>query len=157
MDPLTTLSISQETVDQPDVAGVLQRHFELMRSQSAEESCHVLSPAELLAADAVLLVARENDAIRGVGALSRIAPAHGELKSMHTLAEARGQGVGGQLLEALIVKARTLGMTRLSLETGSAPEFDAARELYARFGFEFCPPFGDYQLDPLSVFMTRAL
>ncbi len=157
MDPLSRVSIQQETVEASDVAAVLQRHFELMRSQSPEESCHVLTPAELLAADAVLLVARRDGDVQGVGALSRIDPEHGELKSMHTLAEARGQGVAGGLLEALMAEARAKGMTRLSLETGSAEAFAPARALYTRFGFEFCSPFGDYRLDPLSVFMSRVL
>jgi putative acetyltransferase len=29
--------------------------------------------------------------------------------------------------------------------------------LYASFGFVYCGPFGDYALDPHSVFMTLAL
>ena len=28
---------------------------------------------------------------------------------------------------------------------------------YERNGFAYCPPFGDYALDPNSCFMTRAL
>jgi len=48
-------------------------------------------------------------------------------------------------------------MTQLSLETGSYDAFTPARSLYARFGFDECPPFGDYTLDPLSTFMTRVL
>jgi putative acetyltransferase len=31
--------------------------------------------------------------------------------------------------------------------------FAPARALYAPFGFVECPPFGDYRLDPNSVFM----
>jgi putative acetyltransferase len=29
--------------------------------------------------------------------------------------------------------------------------------LYRRFGFAECPPFGDYILDPFSIFMTREI
>ena len=32
--------------------------------------------------------------------------------------------------------------------------FLPARELYGSFGFRYCAPFGDYRLDPNSVFMT---
>jgi putative acetyltransferase len=45
----------------------------------------------------------------------------------------------------------------LSLETGSAASFAAARTMYMKNGFEICGPFGDYKLDPHSVFMTKQL
>jgi len=48
-------------------------------------------------------------------------------------------------------------LKRLSLETGSAESFAAARSLYLRNGFEICSPFADYKLDPHSVFMNRLL
>ena len=54
----------------------------------------------------------------------------------------------------IIAAARETGLSRLSLETGSWPFFDPARELYRRHGFVECPPFGDYVLDSNSVFMT---
>ena len=49
------------------------------------------------------------------------------------------------------------GYTRLSLETGSQPPFEAARNLYRQHGFAECGPFGDYAPDPNSCFMTREL
>ncbi|MFD2439529.1 GNAT family N-acetyltransferase [Paracoccus kondratievae] len=92
-----------------------------------------------------------------MGAVKRIGPDHGEIKSMHVLTEARGRGHSRRMLEALIAYARAEGMARLSLETGVQPTFIAARGLYARAGFVECLPFGDYQPDPNSVFMTIAL
>jgi putative acetyltransferase len=50
-----------------------------------------------------------------------------------------------------------MGFSRLSLETGATDPFRSARRLYEKFGFGYCGPFADYRLDPLSVFMTRAL
>jgi putative acetyltransferase len=76
---------------------------------------------------------------------------------MHTAEPLRGRGVGSAILRHVIAAARARGMTRLSLETGSWPYFAAARALYARHGFVECAPFGDYRLDPNSVFMTLAL
>ena len=61
------------------------------------------------------------------------------------------------MLTHLLAEARGRGYARLSLETGSMPAFDGARRLYARFGFRECGPFGDYRLDPHSMFMTREL
>ena len=45
----------------------------------------------------------------------------------------------------------------ISLETGSMDAFVPARKLYEKYGFEECGPFGDYGLDPYSVFMTKVL
>lgn len=100
---------------------------------------------------------REAGRAVAMGAVKRIAPALGEIKSMHVLSEARGRGHSRRMLAALIDHARAEGMTRLSLETGVQPTFVAARALYARTGFVECGPFGDYRPDPNSVFMTLAL
>ena len=154
---MDALTVAPDTPASPDVAVLLTRHFELMRATSPEDSCHVMTPDTLLAHDVSLFAARAGDIVLGVGAMAVIAPCHGELKSMHTAAEARGRGVARAVLAALMDAARAQGLTRLSLETGSAAEFSAARALYIAHGFEACPPFGDYVLDPLSVFMTRPL
>ena len=76
---------------------------------------------------------------------------------MHTEQSHRRKGVGTTLLRHIITAARQLGFSRLSLETGSWPYFNAARELYRRYGFVECPPFGNYVADPNSVFMTLEL
>jgi putative acetyltransferase len=61
------------------------------------------------------------------------------------------------MLRHIIAAARSRGMTRLSLETGSWPYFAPAHALYARHGFVECDPFGAYRPDPNSVFMTLEL
>ena len=154
---MTALSVTRAGVDDPAVTALLMRHFDLMRASSPEESCHVMEPGTLLERDAALFAARDGDAVLGVGAIAVIGDAHGELKSMHTAAEARGRGVARAVLEALLAHARDIGLSRVSLETGTADMFAPARTLYAAHGFVDCPPFGDYALDPLSVFMTRTL
>ena len=50
-----------------------------------------------------------------------------------------------------------MGISRLSLETGSFAFSEPARRLYLKHGFEFCGPFDDYEADPNSVFMTKIL
>jgi putative acetyltransferase len=151
------VSVSQATVDDADVQALLMRHFDLMRASSPKESCHVMRPDALLYRGVLLYVARDSSDVVGVGALAQLDAQHGELKSMHTAAEARGRGVGRAILAALLLAARDQGMTRVSLETGVADMFAPARALYAAHGFEECPPFGAYIPDPLSVFMTCAL
>ncbi|WP_299727188.1 GNAT family N-acetyltransferase [uncultured Tateyamaria sp.] len=154
---MDALNVSRDSPDTADVKALLMRHFALMRAGSPEESCHVLEPDALLERGVALYAARDGDTILGVGALAQLDPDHGELKSMHTSAEARGRGVARAILAALLDAARAQGMTRVSLETGSAEMFAPARALYAAYGFTNCPPFGSYIHDPLSVFMTRTL
>ncbi len=136
------------------VRELLERHWQLMRDTSPPESCHVMNADELNEADARLLAVFEGDLALGVGAIKALSEAHAELKSMHTRAESRGRGVAGLILQALLDHARASGFGRVSLETGSAAEFQAARRLYEREGFRYCPPFGSYTEDPLSVYMT---
>ncbi|MBF4280419.1 GNAT family N-acetyltransferase, partial [Vibrio anguillarum] len=49
------------------------------------------------------------------------------------------------------------GYQKVSLETGTQQFFQPARNLYEKFGFTYCEPFADYEVDPHSYFMTREL
>lgn len=154
---MDALIVRLARADERGVAALIQSHFELMRASSPEESCHVM-PGDALAAErAHILAVQRNDDVLGIGAIKELRAGHGEIKSMHTMAEARGQGIARVVLRELVARARQQGMTRLSLETGSAEMFAPARNLYLSEGFKACPPFGEYAEDPLSVFMTRAI
>ena len=93
----------------------------------------------------------------GVGALKRFSNDHGEIKSMHTVQANRRKGVGTAMLLHIVEAARAMGLSRLSLETGSWKYFLPAREFYKRYGFLECPPFEKYVSDPNSVFMSLDL
>ena len=72
----------------------------------------------------------------------------------------RVQGFDETVLSILIhviEQAKQKGLRRLSLETGSMEFFEPARLLYEKHGFVYCEPFGDYELDPNSQFMTLEL
>lgn len=140
-----------------DVVDLITRHADMMQAQTPSESCHVMSADELFAAGAQVFALRDGDEMLGIAALKPLAATHGELKSMHTRVEARGRGVGSALVKRIILAASHLGLTRISLETGSEAPFAAARRLYEREGFRYCAPFADYVDDPLSVFMTRTV
>lgn len=150
------IAVERVQPDEPDVAKAIERHFALMRSQSPPESCHVLPAAALDAPDIQLYALRQNNRVVAIGAI-KLTGGSGELKSMHTLEELRGQGLGRDMLRGLIKEARLLGIKRLELETGSGVEHAAARGLYRSEGFTECPPFGSYSDDPLSLFMARDL
>lgn len=149
-------SVALESPVSPDLDLLFARHVEAMQADTPPESIHMLPRAELASPRIDFLVLR--DPLRlpvGMGALKRISHDHGEIKSMHVLAERRGEGLAREMLKALIAQARLGGYARLSLETGAQPSFAAARALYARAGFGRCGPFEGYGPDPNSVFMTR--
>jgi len=142
----------------PDVLALLDEHLAEMRRTSPPESVHALDPYALAAEGVLFLAAREDDGtLLGVGALKTLSPAEGELKSMRTAASARGRGVASTVLTALLEAARSRGMSRVSLETGTEPLFDPAVRLYRRHGFTPCAPFADYTDDPHSRYLTLVL
>lgn len=153
----TTLTIREATAPAPEIDDLLSRHMALMQSQSPAESCHVLSADALRDSGARVFGLYREGTLCGTGALKAFGADAVELKSMHVAEAERGQGLGAALLGHMLDTAREMGMVSVWLETGSAPEFAPARALYQRAGFDVCAPFGAYQLDPLSVFMTRAL
>ena len=141
----------------PRVLELLRFHLTHARAQTVPGSDHALDVAGLQAPDISFWTIWQDDALAGCGALKRLTAAHGEVKSMHTAQSVRRTGVGSAMLRHIIAAARAGGMSRLSLETGSWDYFAPARALYTQHGFVECGPFGDYVLDPNSVFMTRDL
>jgi putative acetyltransferase len=136
------------------VIELLRVHLVSSRANTAPGSAHALDLSGLQAPGISFWTVWQDDVLLGCGALKRLAADHGEVKSMHTAQGVRRRGIASAMLSHIIAQARTRGMTRLSLETGSWDHFLPARALYARHGFAECGPFADYVLDPNSVFMT---
>jgi putative acetyltransferase len=139
------------------LAAFLSAHLDDMAPTAPPESRHALDLAALQVEGVRLWVARGDGEILGTAALATVDDRHEELKSMRTDPAWRGRGIGRALLGFVLDDARSRGVTRISLETGSMEFFAAARSLYASAGFEECPPFGAYIEDSHSVFMTRGL
>ncbi|MCR9195530.1 MAG: GNAT family N-acetyltransferase [Hyphomonas sp.] len=152
-----SVRIQSANLETPEFAALIDTHAKLMLSLSPPGSCHFLPMDGLKRPDVTVWEMREGDALIGCGALQHLSDTHGEVKSMHTLARYRGAGLGRKMLEHVIAVAKERGYDRLSLETGSMDGFKPSRMLYQSFGFELCPPFGDYVEDPHSVFMTRTM
>jgi putative acetyltransferase len=150
-------TIHEGELDREDVRSLLAQHFAEMRAGSPPSACHVL-PAEGLKSPGIrFFTLREGGTLLGCGALKRLEPGHGELKSMRTADTARGRGIGKAMLDHLTAFAKSDGMTQLSLETGSSEQFAAALRLYQREGFEDCGPFGGYIDTPFTRFFTKAI
>ena len=151
------MEIREDDMRRAEILALLEEHLADVARHSPPESVHALDVDELRAPEVTLWTAWEAGELLGCGALKEIAPRHGEIKSMRTARAHLRRGVGARILEHLIEEARRRSYRRLSLETGSMKAFAPARRLYARFGFEPCPPFADYRPDPYSVYMTLAL
>ena len=154
---MTAWTVHEGELDREDVRALLAQHFAEMRAGSPPSACHVLPADGLKSPEIRFFTLREGDNLLGCGALKRLDPRHGELKSMRTSNEALGRGVGKVLLHNLIEAARSEGMTKLSLETGSTDQFAAALRLYEKEGFEACGPFGGYVDTPFTRFFTKAI
>ncbi len=144
-------------VSHASVVKMLEQHLEDIYATSPPESVHALDLSELKQDDIRFWTLWEADKLCGCGAIKRLSPEHGELKSMRVANYYRQRGIGERILHHLQADAAQNGMTRLSLETGSMGFFLPARRLYQKFGFVECAPFGRYQEDPNSVFMTKRL
>lgn len=138
-------------------ASLLREHLQDMALHSPPESIHALDVEALRSPQITFWTGWDGTELLGCGALRELGRMHGEIKSMRTARSHLRKGVASRMLQHIIAEAERRSYTRLSLETGSMEAFAPARALYASFGFAFCGPFGDYVLDPNSVFMTRLL
>ena len=152
-----SVTITKESPLSADLALLMQRHTEDMHADTPPESIHMMDASELAIPEVDFFVLRDAGKPLAMGAFKRLDAAHAEIKSMHVLTEARGRGLSRTMLDHLLEQAKAAGLKRLSLETGVQPTFVAARALYYKAGFEDCPPFEGYTLDPNSLYMTRSL
>jgi putative acetyltransferase len=150
-------SVAPDDPSKPDVVALLSAHLAFAAASSPPQDVHALDLAGLQAPGMSFFSLREDGQLLAIGALKELGDGHVEVKSMHTAAAARGRGCGRVVLEHLISVARSAGMSRVFLETGSMDEFVPARALYASVGFVECEPFADYQPSRSSTFMTLLL
>jgi putative acetyltransferase len=151
------IDIRNGELSDPRIIALLRAHLDRCRAESPPESTHALDLSGLRGAGIGFWAAWQADVLLGIGALAEVSAGHGEVKSMHTAAPARRQGIGSLMLGHIVDQAKARGYSRLSLETGSMDYFAPARAMYRRHGFQPCPPFGKYVEDPHSLFMTMAL
>lgn len=79
-----------------------------------------------------------------------------ELVKMYLSPAARGQGLGRQLIDFALEKARSLGYRQVYLET--MPELRQAVSVYEKFGFRYLPgPLGNSGHFGCDVWMIRDL
>lgn len=151
------MRIEIDDLERPQVLALLEEHLQDMYATSPPESVHALDVSKLKLPSITFWTGWDGEQLLGCVAMSQLEDGHAELKSMRTTPSARKQGVASRLLNHVIEQAKHQGIQRLSLETGSMAFFEPAHRLYEKHGFAYCEPFGDYQADPNSRFMTLAL
>jgi putative acetyltransferase len=79
-----------------------------------------------------------------------------ELQKMYFLQEARGRGIGLQLIHKCLLSAKEFGYEQCYLET--LPEMLVAQNLYKKVGFEYlCKPMGKTGHTTCPVWMLKKL
>ena len=140
-----------------ELAHILQAHWLFCTSSTPIEHVYALDASKLFSPDITVFGARIDGEIVGVGAIRKLDAHHAELKSMHTLAKSRGSGVGRAMVAHIEDFARSSGIERMSLETGTNEAFKPARELYKYLGYNSCDAFGDYVLSEDNMCMTKLI
>ena len=128
-----------------------------VRAKPTPGGAYVFDIAALRRKDVSFWSAWDGTDLLGCGALRELDAAHGEIKGMRTAPGHLRRGAGAGLMAHILGVARQRCYRRLSLETGTTPEFDAATALYRQFGFTDAAAFGEYQAQPGSRFLSRAL
>jgi putative acetyltransferase len=154
--------IRQERPDHPQVIALLDGLDRYLASLYPPEANHILDVQALLAPEVHFLVAEQDGAIVGCGAVRRMpgepdtgGRPYGEVKRMVTAPWARGRGVASALMRALEAQLRAEGLPLALLETGEA-QVEAVR-LYERRGYRRRGPFGGYPDNGLSLFYEKSL
>jgi carbonic anhydrase len=101
----------------------------------------------------VLLAESPMAEVAGIVFLSTFGKSRCEMKRLYVRPEARGNGLGRQLVEAAITRARSDGHQEVFLDV--LPTRTDAIRLYGRVGFRPVPPFRTYPVD--MVFMSLKL
>jgi putative acetyltransferase len=151
------VEIREDDPRKTQTASLLREHLEDMGLHSPPESIHALDIEALCSPQITFWTAWEGPELLGCGALLELDRQHGEIKSMRTARTHLRKGIASRILRHILMEATRRSYTRVSLETGSMDAFAPARALYTSFGFAFCEPFANYELDPNSVFLTREL
>lgn len=108
---------------------------------------------------AVYFVIEENGKILGGGGIAKLDNSDEnicELQKMYFLQEARGKGIGLQIIEKCLQKAKEFGYEKCYLET--LPEMLVAQKLYKKVGFDYiCSPLGGTGHTSCPVWMIKSI
>lgn len=108
---------------------------------------------------AIYFVIEENGKILGGGGIAKLDNSDEnicELQKMYFLQEARGKGIGLQIIEECLQKAKEFGYEKCYLET--LPKMLVAQKLYKKVGFDYiCSPLGGTGHTSCPVWMIKSI
>jgi putative acetyltransferase len=108
---------------------------------------------------AIYFVIEENGKILGGGGIAKLDNSDEnicELQKMYFLQEARGKGIGFQMIEKCLQKAKEFGYEKCYLET--LLEMLVAQKLYKKMGFDYiCSPLGGTGHTSCPVWMIKSI
>ena len=96
-------------------------------------------PGEYASPHGRLLIARSGDGAAGCIALRPLGGGACEMKRLYVRPSFRATGLGRVLAERILGEARTIGYTRMCLDT--LPAMARAQSLYEKLGFRDVPPY----------------
>lgn len=151
------MRIGLADLDDPKVQDLIAFHQRSMVEGSPPGLSFALDLSGLRAEGVTVWAVHVGEQLAAIGALKQLEETSGEIKSMRTDPQFLRQGIAASLLETIITHAKGIGLTRLSLETGSGPVFEPALALYRRRGFTNGPAFADYALTDFNQCLHLAL
>lgn len=151
------MQIKEDDLSGADIRKLLTTHFSDAQHQNPKGLSHALDIQALKHPNISFWSVWDDEALMGCGALRELSSELGEIKSVHTHTDHRRKGVSTYLMQHIIEVGRDRGYESIKLETHPTDAYAAARALYERLGFDYCGPFGLYEVNPNSVFMCLDL
>ena len=149
--------IREDDLSGDQTRSLLALHLSGMHAASPPENVFALDLTGLQVPEITVWTAWRGGHVASVGAIKMLPDEGAEVKSMRTHPEFIRQGAAAALLDKIIGVARSRGVKRLSLETGSGDAFEPALALYRRRGFANGAAFGEYKATAFNQFLQLDL
>lgn len=152
---MSDLQIEKLDPDAADVGLLIKASEDFYLDLYPAESTHLESREDLKLDNVLFLGGRVDGVLAATGAAKVMSGdvEYAEIKRVFVDPRYRGLGLSVTIMTHLETELLKQGVTVFRLETGvKQPE---ALGLYRKLGYVERTPFGDYQLDPLSVFMEK--
>jgi len=149
--------IREDDLSGDQTLALLALHLAGMHADSPPGNVFALDLSGLQVPEVTVWSAWREYRIASVGALKMLGNDTAEVKSMRTHPDFLRRGAAAAILERIITAAKSRGVRRLSLETGSGPAFEPALALYRRRGFVSGGPFSEYEQSAFNQFLHLTL
>lgn len=144
-------------LEDPDVCRLIAYHQQDALASSPPGFSFALDLTGLADPSITVLGVWDDRTLIAIGAIKRLSPLQAELKSMRTHPDHLGRGAAKAILNELASIARSEGIGRLSLETGTGEKYAPAQALYRGYGFAPGEAFADYTNGPHNQCWHMAL